>query len=111
MYLIDRLIEKEQYFLFRTRSGDYTKYFSQVDTGESKTFDVSMDRSETNHYRQDRHFRNHLLNTVYRLRFAKVVIGKNEDGSDSVEFLVTNLPEEMATEKELKDLYWLRWNV
>lgn len=111
MYLIDSLVEKEQYFLFRTRSGDYTKYFSQVETGMSKTFDVSMDRSETNHYRQDRHFRNHLLNTTYRLRFAKVVIGKNEDGSDSVEFLITNLPEEVATEKELKDLYWLRWNV
>lgn len=28
----------------------------------------------------------------------------NEDGSDSVEFLITNLPEEVATEKELKDL-------
>lgn len=40
-----------------------------------------------------------------------MVIGKNEDGSDSVEFLITNLPEEVATEKELKDLYWLRWNV
>ena len=64
MYLIDSLVEKEQYFLFRTRSGDYTKYFSQVETGMSKTFDVSMDRSETNHYRQDRHFRNHLLNTT-----------------------------------------------
>ncbi len=111
MYLIDRLIEKNQYFLFRTKSNDYVKYFGQIETGTSATFDVSLDRSETNSYRQDRQFRNHLLNTTYRLRFAKVVIGQNEDGSDSIEYLITNLSEEMATEEELKELYWLRWNV
>lgn len=111
MYIIDRLIEKKQYFLIRAKSTDYAKYFKDVEVGSSKTFDMQLDRGATNYYREDRHFRNHLLSTTYHLRFAKVVIGKDNNGEDNVEYLITNLPEEMANTDELKDLYWLRWNV
>ncbi len=111
MYIIDRIVRNNQFFLIRAKSKDYIKYFNQVEVGESKIFDVSLDRADTNSYRQDCNFRNHLLNTTYKLRFAKVIIGKNEDESDSIEYLITNLLDDIATEEELKELYWLRWNV
>lgn len=109
--IMDRLIQLNQFFLIRAKSTDYVKYFEQVKIGESKTFDVTFDRVETNYYREDRHFRNHLLSTSYKLRFAKTVIAANEDGEDSVEYLITNLPEETASTEELKELYWKRWGV
>ena len=93
MYIIDRLIQKNQYFMIRAKSNDYAKYFKDVEIGSPKTVDVNMDRLATNYYRNDRHFRNHLLNTTYHLRFAKVIIGKGENNEDNIEYLITNLPE------------------
>lgn len=109
--LIDQLINKNQYFLFRCPSTMFKNYFSQIAVGESKFLDVTFDRVNTNEYRNDIPFRTHLLNTTYHLRFAKIVIGKNEDGTDNVEYLITNLPFELCSDEELKELYWCRWNI
>ena len=107
--LIDLIFSRGQYFLFRVPSERYKKYFDQVEVGESKVLEVSFDSISTNEYRNDRQFRQHLLNTTYKILFAKVVIGTDEDGNDIVEYLMTNLPEEEFTIIDLKDLYWLRW--
>lgn len=40
-----------------------------------------------------------------------MVIGKDEEGNDVVETLITNLPEELCSPEQLKDLYWDRWNI
>lgn len=109
--LMDQIDNTEQYFLMRVTNSAYKKYFDQVDVGECKELEVSFNRVETNDYRDDKSFRAHLLNTVYHFRFAKVVIGKDEDGNDSVEYLITNLPEELATAEKLKELYWERWSI
>lgn len=108
--LIDQIISKGQYFLFRTKSTDYKKYFDQVAVGEDKVIELTFDRVTTNEYRNDRQFRQHLMNTTYKLRFAKVVIGKDEEGNDIIETLITNLPSELFSTEDLKSLYWLRWS-
>ena len=108
--LIDLIIEREQYFLMRTSSTSYKKCFDQVEIGEDKLFDLTFDRVSTNEYRNDRQFRQHLMNTTYKLRFAKVVIGKDDEGNDIVETLITNLPADQFSTEDLKDGYWLRWN-
>ncbi len=107
--LIDQIISRDQYFLFRTKSTDYKKYFDQVAVGDDKVLDLTFDRITTNEYRDDRQFRQHLMNTTYKLRFAKVIIGKDEKGNDIVETLLSNLPSDQFSTEELKDLYWLRW--
>lgn len=109
--MIDQLISKGHYFLVRCKVSDYKKYFDQVEVGESKVFEVTYDRVSTNHYRDDRKFRQHLLNTTYKLRFAKFVIGVDKNGNDVVEYLITNLPEETFTIEDLKDGYWKRWPI
>lgn len=109
--IMDRIVERGQYFLMRAPSKVYTKYFNQVGVGEDKELEVTFDRMSTNEYRNDRAFRIHLLNTTYRFRFAKTVIGADEDGNENVEYLITNLPEELVSTEELKEAYWLRWNV
>lgn len=108
--LIDQIIARNQYFLFRTKSTDYKKYFDQVKVGEDKVLELTFDRVATNEYRNDRQFRQHLMNTTYKLRFAKVVIGKDEEGNDIVETLLTNLPSDQFSTEDLKDCYWQRWS-
>ena len=80
-----------------------------VGMGEDKELDVTFDRASTNDYRNDTKFRIHLLNTVYKIRFAKVVIGIDDTGNDIVELLMTILPKEEVSTDELKECYWLRW--
>lgn len=109
--LIDLIINRGHYFLIRTTSTDYIKMFDQVGINECKTLELTFDTADSNFYREDRHFRNHLLSTTYKLRFAKVVIGQDKDGNDIVETLITNLPEELSSPEQLKELYWSRWNV
>ncbi len=108
--LIDQIISRGQYFLMRTKSTDYKKYFDQVEVGEDKVFELTFDRVTTNEYRNERKFRQHLMNTTYKLRFAKVVIGTDEKGNNVVETLVTNLPSNLFSAEDLKDLYWCRWS-
>ena len=109
--LMDQIINAGQYFLMRCSSSAYKKYFEQVNASECRELEVSFNSVETNEYRNDKSFRTHLMNTVYHLRFAKVIIGKDDDGNDIEEQLVTNLPEELATPEKLKDLYWKRWSI
>lgn len=109
--IMDRIVGRGQYFLMRSQSNLYTKYFDQIGIGEDKELEVTFDRVNTNDYRNDRSFRIHLLNTTYRFRFAKTVIGVDEDGNENVEYLITNLPKEVVCTEELKEAYWLRWGI
>jgi len=109
--LIDQITSRNQYFLMRTPSGFYKKYFDQVRIGEARELEVSFDRVDSNTYRDDRAFRTHLMNTTYKLRFAKVEIGEGKDETNNVEYLVTNLPKELVSTEQLKEAYWLRWPV
>lgn len=109
--IMDRIVERGQYFLMRAPGKVYTKYFNQVGVGEDKELEVTFDRAGTNEYRNDRSFRIHLLNTTYRFRFAKIVIGVDEDGNENVEYLITNLPKDIVSTEELKEAYWLRWGI
>lgn len=109
--IMDRITERSQYFLLRSTNNAYTKYFDQVGIGEDKELEVTFDRASTNKYRNDRSFRIHLLNTTYRFRFAKIVIGTDEAGNETVEYLITNLPKDIVSTDELKDAYWLRWGI
>ena len=83
-----------------------TVHFDQVGIGEDKELEVTFDRASTNKYRNDRSFRIHLLNTTYRFRFAKIVIGTDEAGNETVEYLITNLPKDIvSTENSRPDIY------
>lgn len=107
--LIDQLISRKQHFLMRVKANDYKKYFDQVSAEEDKELDVTFDRVSTNQFRDDIKFSIHLMNTVYKIRFAKVVIGTDDEGNDVVEHLMTNLPKEEVSSEELNECYWLRW--
>ena len=107
--LIDQIMSRKQHFLMRVKANDYKKYFDQVSVEEDKELDVTFDRVNTNHLREDIKFRIHLMNTVYKIRFAKVVIGTDDEGNDIIEQLMTNLPKEEVSSEELKECYWLRW--
>ena len=51
------------------------------------------------------------MNTIYQLRFTKIIIGKDEYGEDIVEFLISDLPMDEYSIDDLKELYHLRWTI
>ena len=111
MRLIDQLIESKQFFLIRLPASHFIKYTRDMYTGEDKVVDIALDRVSTNEYRNDRKFRTKLMNTTYRLRFSKIIIGANDDGTLKEELLVSNLPIDEFSIEDLKELYHLRWDI
>lgn len=111
MRLIDQLIEAKQYFLFRIPTRFLSGHTKDMKIGEDKLVEVTFDRVNTNEYRNDRKFRTKLMTTTYKLRFTKVQIGLNEDGTAKEEILLSNLPADKFNIEDLKELYNIRWNV
>ena len=111
MRLIDQLIESNQFFIMRLPTNFLVKYTKGLEIGDDKIIEVTFDRIDTNEYRNDRKFRTKLMNTTYKLRFTKILIGVNEDGTLKEELLVSNLPIEEFSTEDLKELYHMRWDV
>lgn len=111
MRLVNQLIESKQYFLFRIPTTFLSGYIKDMKTGEDKLVEVTFDRKNTNEYRNDRQFRMKLMLTAYKLRFTKIQIGVNDDGTLKEEILLSNLPIDKFSVENLKELYNIRWNV
>ena len=109
--LIDQLIELKQCFLFRLPVNFLSCYTKEMVIGDDKIVEVTFDRKKTNEYRDDRKFRTKLMTTTYKLRFTKIQIGINDDGTPKEEILLSNLPNDEFTIENLKELYNLRWNI
>lgn len=109
--LVDQLIKEKQFFVFRLPSNFLKSYTDQIQNGEDKIVDVSFDRVNTNHYRDDIQFRQHLMNTTYVLRFTKLIIGQDKNGQDIIELLMSNLSDDEYSIDDLKELYHLRWTI
>jgi len=109
--LIDQIINNDQYFLFRCSSSMFTTYFEKLTNEEDDQWiDVTYDRITTNKYRDDVRFRQHLMNTAFKIRFIKLTID-NPDGSQTTELLISNLPTESFSFSDTKELYHLRWKI
>lgn len=111
MRLIDQLIESGQYFVIRLYSRFLSKHTKDMKIGDDKIIEVTFDRENTNEYRNDRKFRTKLMTTTYKLRFTKVQIGINEDGTPKEEILLSNLPTDKFSIEDLRELYNIRWDV
>ena len=88
IWLIDQIINDNQYFLFRCPITMYSKYFERLENEEDdKYMDVTYDATKTNEYRDDRKFRQHLMNTTFKIRFTKLLID-NPKGGKTIELLI-----------------------
>lgn len=105
------MIENKQFFLFRLPSTFLKSYTEKLAIGEDRVSEVVFDRLSTNQYREDIKFRQKLMSSTYKIRFTRLSIGKNEDGEDSVELLMSNLPNDEYSIGDLRDLYHLRWAI
>ena len=111
MRLIDQLIEYKQCFVMRLPSNFLQNQTKDLKVGNDKVSEVVFDRKRTNEYRNDRKFRTKLMTTTYKLRFSKIQIGTNEDGTAKEEILLSNLSIDEFTAEDLVELYNLRWDV
>lgn len=109
--LIDQMLDNSQYFVMRLKSTDFKKECSQLaECEDDQWINVTYDSKRSNQFREDRHFRAKLMNTVYPLRFVKFQIMLS-DGRVTTEILLTNLPESDFDLEAMKELYHLRWDV
>lgn len=108
MRLIDFIINKNQYFVIRAPKTFLSGYISEMKTGDDCIKEVTFDTKRTNEYRDDVTFRQHLMNTTYRLKFTKVGIVNKKSGEISEEILISNLPIDEFNIDDIIELYHKR---
>ena len=105
-FILD-LMERNQYFVIRLSSGHFKKE-AQSMKSDDEWIDIVFDQkriqpylSKGDHRMADR------LNKAgnIRLRFVKVYLDKE------IEYILTNVPEEIISREEMKQIYHYRWGV
>lgn len=104
-----KIMDSGKYFLFRLKKSDFKEYQKELNVGDDKDIEFKFDMKNTNQYRNDTEFRNRLLNDKLTLRMVKILVTDN--GSNTEEVLLTNIPREDFDIDALKEIYHLRWNI
>lgn len=104
-----KIMDSGKYFLFRLKKSDFKEYQKELNVGDDKDIEFKFDMKNTNQYRNDIEFRNRLLNDKLTLRMVKILVTDN--GSNTEEVLLTNIPREDFDIDALKEIYHLRWNI
>jgi len=109
MKLAIKMNDNNQKFLFRLKSHDLKKYCEGLNINEDKIIELKYDMRTTNQYREDKEFRERLLNNTFKFRIVKILI--NDNGKNTEEVLFTNIPQDEFDIDGMKELYHLRWNI
>lgn len=111
MRLVHQLIQDGQKFVMRMDHQNLKRYSSQLSVGQDQTFEVTFNSYQTNDYRNDRTFRATLMSTVYRLRFVKIPLRKQDSEEMEDEVLLTNVTPAEFSSDDLNEVYRLRWGI
>jgi hypothetical protein len=109
--LIDQMLNKNQKFLFRLSGNMFKKEQKELlEDQDDRWIEIKYDRLRSNDYRDDKKFRIKLMNTIYRLRFIRLVFEK-ENGEITYNTFLTNLAEDEFVTEDFYELYHLRWDI
>ena len=119
------LLEKHRFFLIRaktpTSSGSMTKDIMEPNVPDDKYVTIDISRSAKNRRKSNADFFKKLgynrkfdyistddTSSIYTMTLRCTCI---KIGEDSYEYLISNLPFETFSSKDLKALYWKRWSI
>lgn len=106
-FILD-LMEMNQYFVIRLASTHYKREILSMNS-DDQWIDIVFDKTRINPYRTkgDLKTAERLERTgKIRLRFVKVLLTTGE-----TEYILTNVPESVISQKEMKTIYHYRWEI
>ena len=103
--LIVQLLMKKSYFIFRLKSDTYIKERNLMKT-DDEWININLNRNRTKSIKHEETKEKAEELRSLNLRAVNILLKNGE-----IETLLTNLPEELATPDELKDLYGERWQI
>lgn len=106
--LMVKTIQLNSYFLMRAKKSTFkNKQIQMEKSGKTdQTFNISLNASKINKFDSE-----DLKKYAEEIRDIKVRIIKVKLKNGIIETLLTNIPEEIATPEELKELYGERWKI
>ena len=106
--LMLKTIQMDSYFIIRGKTSTFKKQQKQMKQNEKtdETFEINLKKSQINNFFTDsvKKFARKTRELKVRIVFVKLKTGE-------IETLFTNLPKEIATPEELKQLYGTRWTI
>ena len=93
------------YYLIRAKKNTFKKKQEKMKTND-ETFKISINNSKTKHFHDEK-----LKEYAMKKRSIKVRAVKVKLKNGTTETLFTNIPPEIATTEELKELYRQRWEI
>ena len=103
-----KTIQMESYFIIRGKTSTFKKQQKQMqNSGKTdETFEINLKKSQINNFFTEsvKKFARKTRELKVRIVFVKLQTGE-------IETLFTNLPKEIATPEELKELYGTRWTI
>lgn len=94
-------------YVFRLSKHALSKYQKLMEDANlsDQRYDVTLNKSNLNGIRNNEKLRNSILAKTYKVRICRIKL-KDED-----EWLVTNIPKNKISLKEMSNLYHLRWDI
>ena len=103
-----KTIQMESYFIIRGKTSTFKKQQKQMQNNgkTDDTFEINLKKSQINNFFTEsvKKFARKTRELKVRIIFVKLKTGETE-------ILFTNLPKEIATPEELKELYGTRWTI
>jgi hypothetical protein len=103
--LILQLLGKNSYFIFRLPSDTYKKERKAMKS-DDEWVDITFNANRTRSIKNDK-----LKAKAEELRYVNLRIVNLELDNGVIETLLTNLPDDIASPEELKELYGERWQI
>lgn len=122
---IAHLLDADKFFLIRAKSpdssGSFLKYLLEADIEADKEITLNITRSYNKEYRRNPSKYKHIRTSrdfepipkddhtsIYTMNI-RITCVKLENGS--YEYLISNLPKDVFSKNDLRELYWKRWSV
>ncbi|MDO4663630.1 MAG: hypothetical protein Q4A59_01965 [Erysipelotrichaceae bacterium] len=102
--------DRNKKFIFRLDDKHFEEFQNQLKPGEEKVVQFQLTVAQTREYRLAPKLRNEMLSTIYKIRFAKPIIGVTADGSPKYVSIATNIFPKETSLDVLIDAYRDRWN-
>ncbi len=106
--LMLKTIKLNSYFIIRAKVTDFKKQQKQMELDKinDATFDINLNSTKVQNFNYE-----DLKEYARKIKEFKIRIVKVKLKNGTIETLLTNLPNEIATSEELKQLYGDRWKI
>lgn len=112
--MIINIIEHQSYFIIRLKDTTFKNERKYL-TGDDEYIWINMNNRRLKNVENKEIREKYLKEGRIKLRIIRIPLDKNEDEENEdesqEEYLITNLPEEIAPYKDFKELYHQRWGV